>query len=218
MNRTCACVRLSALETYARMLTILEVLGVLEQWANTANAAAFFRAMVRTFTAHFDIDAILQKLMPDEHVFRTPIAQRSQTNPECFKATHLMLLNARARLLPTLLLSTYNDHPPTAFEAYRFMRLGDIRDLIDKIASTLRTGTSGVDRYTSKSDMDNHDDHIGFLLDQLEQYGLTANSYREAVQEYAKLLSTIFPSSTDTPPEPANLAVKALPPPYPRIA
>jgi hypothetical protein len=195
--------RLSGLEVYTRILTVCETLAILENWRNqspTANTP-LFRWIVRVFASHFEFDQKLTALLPREPLFTTSIETRSQSNPHCFRDTHTRLLAAREALLPWLLMATYVDHPPTAVEAYRFLKLDDIQKLLEKITSVLKHGATYIDRgdhYGRFSYINDQKDQLNFLLDLLPEYGLQAESYSEAVQEYIKLLDSIFPSSAHT--------------------
>src|SRR6476646_1279568 len=80
-------VRLSALEQYARLLTVLETLAILENWRNAANTP-LFKEIVRVFCSRFQINQALRSLMPHVEVFKTAAEVRSQQNRWCFGEAH----------------------------------------------------------------------------------------------------------------------------------
>jgi hypothetical protein len=173
---------------------------MLEQWRNESPAVntPFFRWIVKSFASRFDLDSTLAALIPRERLFATPIETRSQAQPDCFRDTYRRLLEARESLLPWLLMATYSDHPPSFVEAYRFLRLGDIQKLLDKMASVLADGASRIDRvdhWDLYEYIPDREKQLNFLLDLLPQYGIEADTYAEAVQQYVHLLDTIFPAN-----------------------
>jgi hypothetical protein len=195
-----ACVRFSGLEVYARIMTICEVLAIVENTRAQSNdkTPATFRALIKGLCEHFQIDQTLTALMPQEAVFKTPIETRSQQSAGCFRDAHTRLLDARESLLPWLLLKTYSDHPPVAVEAYNYLRLGDIKEVLDKLAYTLRYGARYIDRddhYDRSSYMEDQKKQVEFLLDQLMQYEINADTYAQAVQQYVQLLDSVFPAA-----------------------
>src|SRR4051812_23063920 len=141
----CMCVRFSGLEVYARIVTVCEVGAIVEN----ALPAATFRAISKILCEHFQIDQTLTALIPQEAIFKTPIEIRCEQGRGCFADTHARLLKSRESLLPFLLLKTYSDHPPVAVEAYNYLRLGDIKEVLDKLASTLKWGALKIDHGSS---------------------------------------------------------------------
>ena len=118
-------------------------------------------------------------------------------------------------------MQSYADHPLPAVEAYSVLRLADIRSLLTKLATVLNYGTNYIDSgpyYNRDVFVNDQKEQVEFLLDQLYEYGIDAKTYAEAAQGYIKLLNAMFSSSVHTPRQPSNVAVNALPPPYPRIA
>src|SRR5438105_3999306 len=112
-SRTCNCVRFTGVEAYARIVTVCEALALLESIA-TAQPLDIRRKLHQ----HFQIDEGIRALIPNGN----------GANGQCsYKQKHAALLNARASILPWLLFKTYSDHPPTAVEAYRFLKLGNIQ-------------------------------------------------------------------------------------------
>lgn len=206
-------VRLSGIEVYARIVTICEAIAMLEKAKaqSSDEAPATFRSIIESLCTHFEVDDMLAALMPHEGVFKTFIATRSGQSTGCFRDAHTRLLNAREVTLPWLLLQTYADHPPTAVEAYRFLKLGDIQKMLEKIASILSFAALYIDRnkdsYDTQKFIDNHTKQVEFLLDQLVQYGIEADNYSQAVQQYVAVLDSVFPAAVRTNAPSPNLVV-----------
>jgi hypothetical protein len=194
-------VRLSALETFGFTLAGSAVLAILENWRNQSPTTRtdFFRWIAPSLVSYLNLNRLVPTLMPRESRFQTPLEKRSQGEPHCFRDTHNQLLAAREQLLPWLLMATYSEHPPAAAEAYRFLKLGDIQKVLEKLASVLGHGARCVDQHMSCYDrsrfIEQHETQVNFLLDQLTQYGIEADTYAEAVQKYVKFIDSIFPAS-----------------------
>jgi hypothetical protein len=190
-------VRFSGLEVYVRIQTALELLAILERWRNDSpvDHLPLFKSIARQVAAHVELDSTLTALMPADELSSAPILERSEENPQCFRETHARLLKARQRLLPWLLLTTYRDHPPTAVEAWKFLKLDDVRGLLENIACLLRK-SAGVDRAQfSWSFIRDQKEKLEFLFETLAEYGIEADSYAEAVQGYVRLVDSVFPLS-----------------------
>jgi hypothetical protein len=199
----------AGIEVYARILTICEMLAIFERWRNEGpEDDAFFRGVVDVAARHFGIDHWLHAIFPRHHAFEIPIAERSRTNPNCFKETVAQLIAGRDQALPYLLLTTYRLYPPAAAEAYRCLKLDDIQAHLEKIARVLKVGPSHEHSWS----LDRHEEYVSFLLRQLEHYNIKAETYAEAVLQYAELLNNVFPAGREAAP--GDVVASISPPPY----
>jgi hypothetical protein len=184
-SRTCTCVRFSGLEVFARIVTACEALAVLESIGSAQPVE-----QLRRLHEHFQIDDGIRALLPNA------------ANVVSYRQKHAALLNARPSILPWLLLKTYSDHPPTAVEAYRFLKLGNIQNHLERLSSVLRVGALYIDHQTGTFDTDRfierQNKQVEFLLESLVQYGIEAETYAEAVKQYVALLDSVFPAAVRT--------------------
>lgn len=207
-----SCVQFSGIEVYARIVTACEVIALLD---TTGLNRAVLSLFTKTLCEHLEIDKLLRALIPNEPSFATPMVTRSASGLACFRDTHARLLDARPALLPWLLIQTYAAYPPTAPEAFRFLKLQDIQHLLDSLGRLLQEGPIYIPKYSYKSHteeyIENQETKINFFLDQLVHYGIDAENYSDAVKQYVSMLDSVFPQRSKTAARPHDSTVHVRP-------
>lgn len=70
-----------------------------------------------------------------------------------------------------------------------------------------RAALTGLTIMSSTTTSPKQEKQLDFLLDLLAQYGIEADTYAESVQQYVKLLNTIFPAGMRQAAPSRNVAV-----------